>query len=93
MANLAQITDSAKIPVFAADEGMTMTGGVATYSVDYYQLGYQTGLMAAKILSGEAKIGDMPVETQKGIKLTVNEERANKLGITIPEALRKDMKK
>ena len=28
MANLAQITDAAKIPVFAADEGMTMTGGV-----------------------------------------------------------------
>lgn len=92
MANLAQITDSAKIPVFAADEGMTMTGGVATYSVDYYQLGYQTGLMAAKILSGEAKIGDLAVETQKEIKLTVNEERAKMMGITIPDELRKDMK-
>lgn len=92
MANLAQITDAAKIPVFAADEGMTMTGGVATYSVDYYKLGYQTGLMAAKILSGEAKISDLAIETQKDIKLTVNEERAKKLGITIPEALRKDMK-
>ena len=92
MANLAQITDAAKIPVFAADEGMTMTGGVATYSVDYYQLGYQTGLMAAKVLAGEAKISDLAIETQKEIKLTVNEERAKKLGITIPEALRKDMK-
>ena len=92
MANLAQITDAAKIPVFAADEGMTMTGGVATYSVDYYQLGYQTGLMAAKVLAGEAKIADLAIETQKDIKLTVNEERAKKLGITIPEALRKDMK-
>lgn len=92
MANLAQITDAAKIPVFAADEGMTMTGGVATYSVDYYKLGYQTGLMAAKVLSGEAKISDLAIETQKDIKLTVNEERAKKLGITIPEALRKDMK-
>lgn len=92
MANLAQITDVAKIPVFAADEGMTMTGGVATYSVDYYKLGYQTGLMAAKVLSGEAKVADMAIEMQKDIKLTVNEERAKKLGITIPDALRKDMK-
>jgi len=92
MANLAQITDAAKIPVFAADEGMTMTGGVATYSVDYYQLGYQTGLMAAKVLAGEAKIADLAIETQKDIKLTVNEERTKKLGITIPDALRKDMK-
>ncbi|WP_127133521.1 ABC transporter substrate-binding protein [Veillonella caviae] len=92
MANLAQITDVAKIPVFAADEGMTMTGGVATYSVDYYNLGYQTGLMAAKVLSGEAKVADMAIEMQKDIKLTVNEERAKKLGIIIPDALRKDMK-
>lgn len=92
MANLAQITDAANIPVFAADEGMTMTGGVATYSVDYYKLGYQTGLMAAKVLSGEAKVADMAIEMQKDIKLTVNEERAKKLGITIPDALRKDMK-
>ncbi|WP_277282944.1 ABC transporter substrate-binding protein [Veillonella caviae] len=92
MANLAQITDVAKIPVFAADEGMTMTGGVATYSVDYYKLGYQTGLMAAKVLSGEAKVADMAIEMQKNIKLTVNEERAKKLGIIIPDALRKDMK-
>ncbi|MCI5708346.1 ABC transporter substrate-binding protein [Veillonella caviae] len=92
MANLAQITDVAKIPVFAADEGMTMTGGVATYSVDYYKLGYQTGLMAAKVLSGEAKVADMAIEMQKDIKLTVNEERAKKLGIIIPDALRKDMK-
>ena len=34
----------------------------------------------------------MAIETQKDIKLTVNEERAKKLGITIPDALRKDMK-
>jgi len=83
MANLAQITDAAKIPVFAADEGMTMTGGVATYSVDYYQLGYQTGLMAAKVLAGEAKIADLAIETQKEIKLTVNEERAKKLELFV----------
>ena len=48
--------------------------------------------MAAKVLSGEANISDLAIETQKDIKLTVNEELAKKLGITIPEALRKDMK-
>ena len=44
------------------------------------------------MLSGEAKISDMAIEMQKEIKLTVNEERAKKLGITIPDTLRKDMK-
>ena len=36
-------------------------------SVDYYKLGYQTGLMAAKILTGEAKVEDMPIEMQKNL--------------------------
>jgi len=56
---------------------------------------YFTGKMGTeegKALAGEAKIADLAIETQKEIKLTVNEERAKKLGITIPEALRKDMK-
>ncbi|MBP8617073.1 ABC transporter substrate-binding protein [Veillonella sp. YH-vei2232] len=92
MANLASITDNAKIPVFPADEGMAKTGGVASYSVDYYKLGYQAGLMAAKILAGEAKPADMAIEHQKDFKLYINDERAQKLGITIPEELRKQVK-
>ena len=62
-------------------------GGLATYSVDYYQLGYQTGLMAVKVLKGEAKPADMPIETQKEFKLTLNKDQAAKLGITIPQAV------
>ena len=85
------ITDYVTAKLVQSNEhpGGNVTG---TYSVDYYKLGYQTGLMAAKVLSGEAKVRDMAIETQKDIKLTVNEERAKKLGITIPDALRKDMK-
>ena len=40
--------------------------------------------MGAKILSGEAKISDMPIESQKEFKLVVNQDVANRLGITIP---------
>ena len=71
---------------------MAKTGGVASYSVDYYKLGYQAGLMAAKILAGEAKPADMAIEHQKDFKLYINDERAQKLGITIPEELRKQVK-
>lgn len=87
MSNLVSITDTAKLPVFPAFDAVTKEGGLATYSVDYYKLGYQTGLMAAKILKGEASIADMPVETQKDFKLTLNRDQAAKLGITVPQEL------
>lgn len=93
MPNLVKITDSAKIPVFPGEDNLIKTGGLATYSVDYYQLGFQAGVMGAKILSGEAKVGDMPIEAQTNFKLVVNEEQAKKLGITIPADVLKEANK
>ncbi|MCF0154635.1 MAG: ABC transporter substrate-binding protein, partial [Veillonella sp.] len=85
--NLVAITDAAKIPVFPAEEGQMKGGGVASYTVDYEKLGYQAGLMAAKILKGEAKPEDMPIETATELKLVINPEKAAQLGLTIPQDL------
>ena len=41
--------------------------------------------MAAKILRGEATPAEMPIETQKDMTYTVNQEVATRLGITIPQ--------
>ena len=93
MPNLVKITDAAKIPVFPGEDNLIKAGGLATYSVDYYQLGFQAGVMGAKILSGEAKVGDMPIEAQTNFKLVVNEEQAKRLGITIPADVLKEANK
>lgn len=93
MPNLVKITDQSKIPVFPGEDNLIKAGGLATYSVDYYQLGFQAGVMGAKILSGEAKVGDMPIESQTNFKLVVNEEVAKNLGITIPESVLKEANK
>ena len=87
MSNLVAITDPAKIPVFGGEDNHVKGGAVMSLSVDYYKLGYQTGLMAAKILTGEAKIEDMPIEMQKEFKLVVSKDKLQKLGITLPEEL------
>ena len=87
MSNLVAITDPAKIPVFGGEDNHVKGGAVMSLSVDYYKLGYQTGLMAAKVLTGEAKVEDMPIEMQKEFKLVVNKDKLQKLGITLPEDL------
>lgn len=81
---LVGITDEAKIPVICGEASVVEAGCLATYGIDYYKLGLQTGEMAAKILKGEAKPGDMPIETLKEMTTTVNKSSAQILGIELP---------
>jgi putative ABC transport system substrate-binding protein len=71
------------VPVFAGEENICKACGVATLSIDYYDLGYATGLMAAKILKGEAKIEDMAIEYTPADKLKkkFNKTMCDALGI------------
>ncbi|MBQ7637201.1 MAG: ABC transporter substrate-binding protein, partial [Lachnospiraceae bacterium] len=50
----------AQTPIFAAEEGICAACGVATLTIDYYELGKVTGNMAVKILTGEANVSEMP---------------------------------
>lgn len=88
---LVAITDPAKKPVIVGEPNMVKAGALATYGVDYYKLGVQTGNMAADILEGKKKPADMPIETAKesDLQITVNKKNAQVLGITIPEDMLK----
>lgn len=81
---LNNITLPAGIPVIAGEEGICKGCGVATLSISYYDLGFATGKMAAKILKGEAKISEMPVEYAPQFTKKYNKEICDKLNITIP---------
>ncbi|MEE0511667.1 MAG: ABC transporter substrate-binding protein [Peptococcaceae bacterium] len=87
MPTLTGVTNDAKIPVFTGEVGMLSGGGLATVSVDYYELGKQTGLMAAKILKGEAQPADMPIEMAETTTTEINQEEVDLLGITVPDDL------
>ena len=57
--------------------------------INYEKLGYQTGLMAAKVLKGEAKPADMAIEYQTEYTISYNSAVAKQLGITLPERILK----
>ena len=75
-------------PVVAGEEGICSGCGVITLSISYYDLGVKTGEMAAKILKGEAKISEMPVEYAANTTKKYNKANAQalKLDITALEA-------
>ena len=90
MPTLVAITDAAKLPIICGEPNMVKAGGLATYGIDYYKLGVQTGHMAADILEGKRKPADMSIELAKDLKITINKADAARLGITIPEDVLKD---
>ena len=81
---LAGIANEAKVPIICGEAAMVKNGALATIGIDYYKLGMQTGAMAARILDGKGNPAQMPIESQKELRTTVNEDTAAKIGVTIP---------
>ena len=63
---------------------MCKAGGVASYSVNYYDVGYEAGLMAYEILVNGANPAEMPIKifTAEELTLIQNEEVMAQMGIT-----------
>lgn len=81
---IGNIVKSAKTPVIAGEGGICKGCGIATLSISYYELGYKTGEMAAKILKGEADISEMPIEYVSAVKM-YNPTICEELGIAAPD--------
>lgn len=89
MAQVVQVAEEAKLPVICGAITQVEGGGLATYGIDYYKLGYQSGEMAVKILSGEAEPATMPIEfaNDEDLTLVINKGEADRIGLTIPQEL------
>ena len=87
MATVTLVANKNNLPVIVGESGMVSNGGLATYGIDYYNLGYKSGEMAVKILKGESKPADMAIEylPAEDCELVVNTTSAKELGLTISE--------
>lgn len=85
MPGVLSVTQNSKTPVIPGESGMTMSGGLCTLGISYYDLGYETGLMAVKVLQGE-DISQMPVQfATTGFEYCFNKTVADMIGFEIPE--------
>ncbi|MDR2387244.1 MAG: ABC transporter substrate-binding protein [Deltaproteobacteria bacterium] len=76
-----------KIPLYPAEADSLAKGGTLTLSLDYYELGRQTGQMGVKILKDGVKPADLPVEFQKNFKLVYNSKYLEQIGQTLPKSV------
>ena len=79
------VAEPAGVPIIAGEEGICAGCGVATLSINYYDLGVTTGKMAAKILTGESNVSEMPIEYFPDPVKKYNPAICEALGITAPE--------
>ena len=83
--SILEKTDEAGIPIYGSEVEQVKLGCVAAAGIDYIELGRQTGMMAAKILTGEASASDMPYETISEYGIYINSAAIEALGVTLPE--------
>lgn len=80
------IANEKNIPVFGSEIEQVKAGCVASMGIEYFELGRQTGEMAAKILRGEVTAEETPFIKAEKAELYVNKEAAEKIGLELDEA-------
>ena len=80
-------TDQAGIPVYGSEVEQVRLGCVASAGIDYFLLGQQTGIMAAKILKGESTAEDMPYESITDFSYYINTQALLRMEIVVPDDL------
>ena len=79
------VAEPAGIPIVSGEEGICKGCGVATLSISYYDIGRTTGEMAYEILVNGADISTMAVQFASDTTYKYMPDRAEKLGVKIPE--------
>lgn len=82
---ILNVVEMEKVPVVGGDRGICAGCGVATICIDYYDLGYTTGLMACDILTGNADISQMPIAYSPVFRTVVNPALCKLLNIPVPQ--------
>ena len=81
---VVSVANKSKTPIFTSVEDMVEGGGIASVTLNQYDLGVATGKMAAKILDG-ANPADTPVQIFNEGTVVVNQKVAKELGITLSD--------
>lgn len=85
--SVVMVAEDYDLPLIVGEADSVERGGLATEGLSYYSLGRQTGEMALKVLRGEARVENLPIESQQTTRLVINAAAADKMGIKIPVQL------
>jgi putative tryptophan/tyrosine transport system substrate-binding protein len=79
--SVVQVSNDNDIPLFVGELDSVKRGGFAAYGFDYFDIGYEAGEMAAKILKDGKQPSELPVQYPKKLKLQLNKTAAQEMNI------------
>lgn len=79
---IANVILPAGKPAIVGEQGICKGCGVATLTISYEDLGRATGEMAYKVLTGQAKVQEMPIEYAPNIEKYYNAKVCEQLSVT-----------
>lgn len=85
--NILPITNEKKIPVFGSEIEQVKVGCVASASIEYIEVGKNSGKSAAAILKGEKTADDIPVSVITDPNNYYNSTACKELGLEIPASV------
>jgi putative ABC transport system substrate-binding protein len=84
---ILEAANAKNIPVFGSEIEQVKIGCAAAEGLEYYELGKQTGKMAARVLKGEATASEIPYEIIEESFLYVNSDVMEEIGLTLPSEM------
>jgi len=83
---IAEFAEKNRLPAIYGDSQLVESGGLMSYAPDLLDLDRRTAVYVDKILKG-AKPADLPVEGPKKFEVVINLKTAQKIGLTLPQAI------
>ncbi|MCR2821121.1 ABC transporter substrate-binding protein [Lederbergia panacisoli] len=83
--SVVDVANTNKLPLMVGEFDSVRNGGLGAYGFEYFDIGYEAGQMAVKILKDGVKPADIPAQVPQNLKLVMNKETAETIGLEIKD--------
>ncbi len=83
--SVISVANDKDIPLFVGELDSLKKGAIAASGFSYFDLGYETGLVAVEILDGKKKASEIPVGVPSEFNLVINKLAAKEQGVEIKD--------
>ncbi|MEK3977692.1 ABC transporter substrate-binding protein [Psychrobacillus sp. FSL K6-2836] len=83
--SVVDVANEQKLPMMVAEFDSVKRGGLGAYGFEFYDIGYEAGEMAVKILKGESTPAELPVQYPQNLKFVLNKDTVDALGIEVKD--------
>lgn len=83
--SVVAVANDNKLPMMVGELDSVKRGGLAAYGFEYFDIGYQAGLMAVKILKDGVSPADIPVQVPESLRFVMNQDTIDAIDLEVKD--------